>query len=96
MKPVQDTLTRRSISAGARRAASRVRRARSTPAARAISRYRSFWVSKSPGRNTSSMGTTLARVLTPAEAYTARRRAEAAEPSSSSHSLTQRETSSCG
>ena len=42
------------------------------------------------------MGTTLARVLTPADPYTASSRAEAPGASSSSHSRTHRETSSWG
>ena len=68
MKPVQETLTTRSISPGPREDASRARRATSAPARQATSRYFRFWVSKSAGWKTSSIGTTLARNSTPAEA----------------------------
>ena len=67
MKPVQETLTRKSTSDGPSEAAARVRRARPMPISRAHSRYRPFCVSKSRGWKTSAMGTTLARVFTPAE-----------------------------
>jgi len=66
MKPVQETLTTKSTSEGRSPAPSRARRARSIPTLRAISRYRLFCVSKSPGKKTASIGTTLARVRTPA------------------------------
>ena len=68
MKPVQDTLTTMSISPGPREDASRARRATSAPARQATSRYFRFWVSKSAGWKTSSIGTTLARDFTPADA----------------------------
>jgi hypothetical protein len=43
MNPVHDTLTIASTSPGSIRAADSARRARSMPALRAISAYRSFW-----------------------------------------------------
>ena len=68
MKPVQETLTTRSISPGSSPAEASARRARSTAMVRAWCAKRSFCVSKSPGKKTSSIGTTLARVSTPAVA----------------------------
>ena len=66
MKPVHDTLTTRLISEGSSPEAASARRDTSAPAAQAILRYFWFWVSKSRGWKTSSIGTTLARVSTPA------------------------------
>ena len=85
----------KSISLGPMPALARARRDTSMPACLAISVKRSFWVSKSPGWKTSSMGTTLARAFTPAEAYTDRSREAPGDASSSSQARTQPVTSSC-